>query len=167
MTLLAKLPPQMKEIACSYNQKTIDMTSLTFVTICNDAIMDWQQHSSKGKQRNPQGLKAKKLSNIQCKDPQFQQQHQAQQHQGPRRLCGKHGGQCQDKVRKQDRQQCPHAHTAQPSNSTLMMTAPTHVVGYQCQMYLGYSQHFGAFIGTLSIGLVRTSVCVCICVYHC
>jgi len=66
MTLLAKLPPQIKEIIYSYNQKTINAMTLTFATICNDAIINWQQHSSKRKQRNPQGLNTKKL-NIQCK----------------------------------------------------------------------------------------------------
>jgi len=40
MTLLAKLPPQMEEIACSYNQKTIDVTILTFAMIHNDAIIN-------------------------------------------------------------------------------------------------------------------------------
>jgi len=64
MTLLAKLPPQMEEIACNYNQKTIDAMTLTFATIHNNAIINWQQYSSKGKQRNPQGPDAKKLSNI-------------------------------------------------------------------------------------------------------
>jgi len=67
MTHLAKLPPQM-EIACNYNQRASDATSLTFATICNDAIMNWQQRSSKGKQQqSQQGIDAKKLSNIQQK----------------------------------------------------------------------------------------------------
>jgi len=35
MALLAKLPPQMEEIMCSYNQKTINTMTLTFVTIHN------------------------------------------------------------------------------------------------------------------------------------
>jgi len=39
-TLLSKLPPQIEEIACSYNQKTKDATSLTFATICNDTILN-------------------------------------------------------------------------------------------------------------------------------
>jgi len=54
------------------------VTTLTFATIHNDVIMNWQQCSSKEKQRNPQGLDTKKLSNIQLKDkdPVFQQQHQ-------------------------------------------------------------------------------------------
>jgi len=47
MILLAKLPSQIKEIIYSYNQKTIDAMTLTFATICNDAIINWQQHSSK------------------------------------------------------------------------------------------------------------------------
>jgi len=40
ITLLSKLPPQMEEIACSYNQKTKDTTSLTFATIHNDTILN-------------------------------------------------------------------------------------------------------------------------------
>ena len=40
ITLLLKLPPQIEEIACSYNQKTKDTTSLTFATICNDTILN-------------------------------------------------------------------------------------------------------------------------------
>jgi len=40
VTLLLKLPPQMEEIACSYNQKTEDTTSLTFATIHNDTILN-------------------------------------------------------------------------------------------------------------------------------
>ena len=73
MTLLAKLPVQMEEITRNYNQKTSDATSLIFAIICNDAIMNWQQCSSKGKQRQQQGNDARKLSNIQHKgkDPQF------------------------------------------------------------------------------------------------
>jgi len=54
-----------------YNQKTINAMTLIFATIHNDAIMNWQQCSSKEKQRNPQGLNTKKLSNIQCKGKDF------------------------------------------------------------------------------------------------
>jgi len=54
----------MEEIACSYNQKIISVMTLTFVTICNNTIMNWQQNFSKGRQKNPQGLEVKKLSNI-------------------------------------------------------------------------------------------------------
>jgi len=68
MTLLAKLPPQMEEIARSYNQKSSDTLSLFFAAIRNDVILNWQQRSSKGKQRTPQqSFKVKKLSNVQCK----------------------------------------------------------------------------------------------------
>jgi len=80
ITLLLKLSPQMKEIACSYNQNTEDTTSLTFVMIHNDAILNWQQWSSKGKQRPLQHTTdVRKLSNIQQKgkDPTFQQQQNA------------------------------------------------------------------------------------------
>jgi len=41
MILLSKLLVQMEEIARNYNQKTTDAISLTFATICNDAIMNW------------------------------------------------------------------------------------------------------------------------------
>ena len=51
ITLLSKLSPQIEKIAHSYNQKTKDTTSLTFTTIHNDTILNWQQQSSKGKQR--------------------------------------------------------------------------------------------------------------------
>ena len=76
MTLLAKLLPQMEKIAQSYNQKSLDALSLSFAAIHNDVILNWQQRSSKGKQRTPQqSFKVKKLLNIQHKgkDPQFQQ----------------------------------------------------------------------------------------------
>ena len=68
----------MEEIVYSYDQKTIDEITLIFATICNNAIMNWQQCSSREKQRNSQGLDTKKLSNIQYKgkDLVFQQQYQ-------------------------------------------------------------------------------------------
>jgi len=53
MTLLAKLPLQIEEIAWSYNQKSSDTLSLFFAAIRNDVILNWQQRSSKGKQRTP------------------------------------------------------------------------------------------------------------------
>jgi len=37
--------------------------------------------------------------------------------------------------------------TAVPAGTNLTLA---HVVGCQCQMYLGYFQHFGAFIDTVS-----------------
>jgi len=56
----------MEEIVCSYNSKTTDVTLLTFAAIWNDIIMNWQQCSSKGKQRQQhQGINAKKLLNMQ------------------------------------------------------------------------------------------------------
>ena len=48
MTLLS---PQIEEIVCNYNSKTSDVTSLSFSVIWNDAILNWQQCSSRGKQR--------------------------------------------------------------------------------------------------------------------
>jgi len=51
ITLLAKLWLQIEEIAQSYNQKSFNALSLSFTAICNDVILNWQQHSSKGKQR--------------------------------------------------------------------------------------------------------------------
>jgi len=68
MTLFAKLLLQMEEIAWSYNQKSLDTLSLSFAAICNDIILNWQQHLFKGKQRTPQqSFKVKNLSNVQCK----------------------------------------------------------------------------------------------------
>ena len=40
MTLLVKLPLQIKEITCSYNQKTINAITLIFAMICNDAMIN-------------------------------------------------------------------------------------------------------------------------------
>jgi len=51
VTFLSKLPAQMEEIARNYNRKTADATSLTFSAIRDDAIMSWQQCSSKGKNK--------------------------------------------------------------------------------------------------------------------
>jgi len=119
MTLLAKLPPQMEEIARNYDSRFIDATSLTFAAVRNDIIMNWQQRSSRGKQAQPhRGTDAKKLSNVQRKgrDPQFQQQQQLQQEHAPDRLCGKRGGQRRGKQRQQQGHQPqhrPHAQTAQ------------------------------------------------------
>jgi len=75
MTLLAKLLLQMKKIVQSYNQKLLDALFLSFAAIHNDVILNWQQCSSKRKQRTPQqSFKVKKLLNIQHKgkNPQFQ-----------------------------------------------------------------------------------------------
>lgn len=117
--LLSKLPPQIEKIAQSYDWKTIDAMTLTFVTICNNAIMNWQQCSSGGKQKNPQELEAKKLSNIQCKgkDPQFQQQH------------------LKDLA----------DYVANAVVNVKMTTAPAHAIGCQYQMCLGYPQYFSVF----------------------
>ena len=55
----------MEEIAHSYNLKIFDATSLTFTAIQNDIIMNWQQYSSGGKQKQQYwGVDAKKLSNY-------------------------------------------------------------------------------------------------------
>jgi len=61
--LLSKLPAQMEEIVRNYNCKTANATSLTFSVIRDDAIMSWQQYSSK--EKNKIQSDAKKLSNIQ------------------------------------------------------------------------------------------------------
>jgi len=65
VTLLSKLSAQMEEIARNYNHKTANTTSLTFSAIRDDAIMSWQQCSSKGKNKIQSDMK--KLSNIQQK----------------------------------------------------------------------------------------------------
>ena len=52
------------------------MLSLSFVAIFNNIILNWQQCSSKEKQKTlQQNFEMKKLLNIQCKgkDSQFQQ----------------------------------------------------------------------------------------------
>jgi len=134
MTLLAKLLVQMEEIAQNYNQKTSDAISLTFAIIHNDAIMNWQQCSSKGKQRQQQGNDVRKLSNIQHKgkDPQFPQQQQLQQTTGPSKPRGKHGSRGRNKQKQQNGQQRPHAHLVQPSTLPLLPSTSAHVAGCQC-----------------------------------
>ena len=104
---------------------------------------------------------AKKLSNIQRKgkDPQFQQQQNVQQNQGPlSRLHDKCGGQCWNKQKQQNMQQCLHVHLAQTTALALMSLTLTHVVSCLCQMCLGYSQHFAMFIDTLGILELPSSI---------
>ena len=43
-------------------------------------------------------------------------------------------------------------HLAQLSTLPLLLSTLVHVAGCQCQMCLGYSQHFGTFVGTANIG---------------
>jgi len=94
MTLLAKLPLRIEEIAWSYNQKSLDIHTLSFAAIHNDVILNWQQHSSKAKQRTPQqsfkvknyqmfSTRARTLSssssNMRCrtKDPKGHKENEA------------------------------------------------------------------------------------------
>jgi len=87
------------------------------------------------------------------KDPHFQRQQLPPQGEGPNtsRPHGKRSGKNHGKRKQKHGQHlCPHVHSAQLADPP-SYPAPAHMPGCQCQMCLGYSQHFANFANLLDV----------------